>query len=318
MNDWIEALRSRLRAQPAVVRVAVAQARGSTPREAGAVMLVDAGTLFGTIGGGELEWRAEKMARQMLAAEQPRVRVERWPLGPELGQCCGGSVTLWFERLDAHDLAVFDELAARIDRGEHGWLLSRAAGAVGAGRGHDPLQERPTRQWLDAPPVSADPQTLVEPIVPPRMPVWLFGAGHVGRALARILETLPCSLTVVDSRESALAALPPGRVRLLRTDAPEQAVAQAPAGAAVLVMTHSHEVDYAVCRQALARPDLAWVGLIGSETKATCFRLRLGRDGVDDASIANLVSPIGLGGIRSKLPSAIAVSVAAQLLQHLR
>jgi xanthine dehydrogenase accessory factor len=83
-------------------------------------------------------------------------------------------------------------------------------------------------------------------------------------------------------------------------------------------MTHSHEVDYAVCRQALARPDLAWVGLIGSETKATCFRLRLGRDGVDDASIANLVSPIGLGGIRSKLPSAIAVSVAAQLLQHLR
>lgn len=318
MNDWIEALRSRLREQPAVVRVAVAQARGSTPREAGAVMLVDGGTLFGTIGGGELEWRAEKMARQMLAAAQPRVRVERWPLGPELGQCCGGSVTLWFERLDAHDLAVFDELAARIDRGEHGWLLSRAAGAVGAGRGHDPLQERPTRQWLDAPPVSADPQTLVEPIVPPGMPVWLFGAGHVGRALARILETLPCSLTVVDSRESALAALPPGRVRVLRTDAPEQALAQTPAGAAVVVMTHSHEVDYAVCRQALARPDLAWVGLIGSETKATCFRLRLGRDGVDDASIANLVSPIGLGGIRSKLPSAIAVSVAAQLLQHLR
>jgi xanthine dehydrogenase accessory factor len=318
VNDWIEALRSRLRAQPAVVRVAVAQARGSTPREAGAVMLVDAGTLFGTIGGGELEWRAEKMARQMLAAPQPRVQVERWPLGPELGQCCGGSVTLWFERLDAHDLAVFDELAARIDRGEHGWLLTRAAGAVGAGCGHDPLQERPTRQWLDAPPASADPQALVEAIAPPTTPVWLFGAGHVGRALARILETLPCSLTVVDSRESALAALPPGRVRLLRTDAPEQAVAQAPAGAAVLVMTHSHEVDYAVCRQALARPDLAWVGLIGSETKATCFRLRLGRDGVDDARIATLVSPIGLGGIRSKLPSAIAVSVAAQLLQHLR
>ena len=318
MNDWIEALRSRLRAQSAVVRVAVAQARGSTPREAGAVMLVDAGTPFGTIGGGELEWRAEKLAQQMLEISQPRVRIERWPLGPELGQCCGGSVTLWFERLDAGDLKFFDALAASIDRGEQGWLLTRSEGIVDAGRVHPLSAQRPARQWLDAPPATQEAQTLLEAIVQPALPVWLFGAGHVGRALARILETLPCSLTIIDSRESARAALPPGRGRVLRRDTPEQAVAQAPAGAAVVVMTHSHEVDYAVCRQALARTDLAWVGLIGSETKATCFRLRLSRDGVDDARIASLVSPIGLGGIRSKLPSAIAVSVAVQLLQHVR
>ena len=318
MNDWIEALRGRLRAQPAVVRVAVAQARGSTPREAGAVMLVDAGMPFGTIGGGELEFRAEKLARQMLDASQPRVRIERWPLGPELGQCCGGSVTLWFERVDAGDLEFFDRLAASIDRGEQGWLLTRSKGIGDAGRDHQVSHQRPARQWLDAPPATQDAQTLLEAIVQPALPVWLFGAGHVGRALARILETLPCSLTIIDGRESALAALPPGRTHLLRTDAPEQAVAQAPAGAAVVVMTHSHEVDYAVCRQALARTDLAWVGLIGSETKATCFRLRLSRDGLDDARIASLVSPIGLGGIRSKLPSAIAVSVAAQLLHHVR
>ena len=318
MNDWIETLRSRLRAQSAVVRVAVAQARGSTPREAGAVMLVDAGMSFGTIGGGELEFRAEKLARQMLDASQPRVRIERWPLGPELGQCCGGSVTLWFERLDAGDLAFFDGLAASIDRGEQGWLLTRSEGTVEAGCVHPVTHQRPARQWLDAPPATQDAQTLLEAIVLPALPVWLFGAGHVGRALARILETLPCSLTIIDSRESALAALPPGRARQLRMDAPENAVAQAPAGAALVVMTHSHEVDYAVCREALARNDLAWVGLIGSETKATCFRLRLSRYGVDDARIASLVSPIGLGGIRSKLPSAIAVSVAAQLLQHVR
>ncbi len=318
MNDWIEALRSRLRAQSAVVRVAVAQARGSTPREAGAVMLVDAGMPFGTIGGGELEFRAEKLAQQMLDASQPRVRIERWPLGPELGQCCGGSVTLWFERLDAGDLAFFDGLAALIDRGERGWLLTRSKGIGDAGRVHPVTHERPARQWLDAPPATQDAQTLLEAIVQPGLPVWLFGAGHVGRALARIIETLPCPLTIIDSRESALVALPLGRARLLRMDMPEQAVAQAPAGAALVVMTHSHEVDYVVCRQALARTDLAWVGLIGSETKATCFRLRLSRDGVDDARIASLVSPIGLGGIRSKLPSAIAVSVAAQLLQHVR
>jgi xanthine dehydrogenase accessory factor len=83
-------------------------------------------------------------------------------------------------------------------------------------------------------------------------------------------------------------------------------------------MTHGHEIDYAICRAALQRSDLGWVGLIGSETKATCFRLRLSRDGVDDARIATLVSPIGVDGVRSKLPAVIAVAVAAQLLQRVQ
>lgn len=311
MTDWIEALRARLREQPAVVRVTVAQARGSTPREAGAVMLVDAGRPFGSIGGGELEWRAERLARQMLVAPQARVQIERWPLGPELGQCCGGSVTLWFERLDAGDLDFLDSLAARRRRGETGWLLSRVDPPGETGR----LQSPPERQWLSEPPSSVDAASLLECFPQPAPPVWLFGAGHVGQALAGLLETLPFSLTVVDSRDAALAALPVGRARLVRATDPAQAVAQIPAGARVVVMTHSHEIDYAICRAALERSDLAWIGLIGSETKAICFRLRLGREGLSDERMGALVSPIGVGGIRSKLPAVIAVAVAAQLLQ---
>jgi xanthine dehydrogenase accessory factor len=130
------------------------------------------------------------------------------------------------------------------------------------------------------------------------------------------MEPLPFALTVVDSRDEWLAGVPGLRVQRVCEADPVSLVAAIPPGSVVLVMTHSHELDYAICRAALERHDLDWVGLIGSETKATCFRLRLGRDGVHDDHIAALVSPIGIGGVRSKLPAAIAVSVAAQLLQR--
>jgi xanthine dehydrogenase accessory factor len=301
---WIAELRRRLGARQSVVRVVVKQARGSTPREAGVVMLVDEHSVHGTIGGGELEWRAQKFARDMLVDEACRVRTERWPLGPELGQCCGGSVTLWFERVTVADAGFFSELNERLARGERGWLLSRVE------------QGRVVRHWLIEPVPAFESDTLCECFDRSDPPVWVFGAGHVGRALAHTMEPLPFALTVVDSRDEWLAGVPGLRVQRVCEADPVSLVAAIPPGSVVLVMTHSHELDYAICRAALERHDLDWVGLIGSETKATCFRLRLGRDGVHDDHIAALVSPIGIGGVRSKLPAAIAVSVAAQLLQR--
>jgi len=287
-----------------VVRVAVLKARGSTPREAGAVMLVTPAAIEGTIGGGELEWRAEQLARSMLLPDQAPLQIERWPLGPELGQCCRGSVTLWFERFEPSDLPFLTELAERLERREQGWLLSRDRGG------------QVERQWAFQPPPEGDGESLIEVLGQADPPVWVFGAGHVGRALVGLLETLPFSVSVIDSRAAVLEALPKGRSVQRWCDDPATLVDQAPPGAALLIMTHSHEIDYAICRAALQRSDLAWVGLIGSDTKATCFRLRLSRDGIDDARIATLVSPIGVEGVRSKLPVAIAVAVAAQLLQR--
>jgi len=306
VTDWVIELRRRLRAQSVVVRVAVAQARGSTPREAGAVMLVDAHAIHGTIGGGELEWRAEQFARGMLEDAAAVIRTERWPLGPELGQCCGGSVTLWFERFSPADDPFLSDVEQRLLRGEPGWLHSRADG------------QQVSRQWLTEPLAVSGPAELVERLARPDMTVWLFGAGHVGRALAGVLETLPVALSVVDSRQALLAEFSGGRAQRVLASDPAAVVSHAPPGSIVIIMTHSHELDYAICRAALARTDLAWVGLIGSETKATCFRLRLSREGVDDARVASLVSPIGIPGVHSKLPAAIAVSVAAQLLQLMR
>lgn len=313
MKHWLESLIERIADGQPLVRVVVMQALGSTPREQGAVMLVDTCRIEGTIGGGELEWRAIARARELLIAPPGFAGVERWPLGPELGQCCGGAVRLWFERLGSEDLEVFKLLQDKQASRAGGFLVSELDGGV-------PAQRVASRRWtLDAcdPPRGSEALALVEPVACPDPEVWIFGAGHVGRALAALLINLPFRVTVVDSRCEQLSGLSPIASSGLRLLHDPQAIAsmdQVPAGATVLIMTHSHELDYQLCKQALGRSDLARVGLIGSETKGTCFRLRLSREGVADSAIAALVSPIGVAGVRSKLPQAIAVSVATQLL----
>ncbi|HKQ27628.1 MAG TPA: xanthine dehydrogenase accessory protein XdhC, partial [Burkholderiales bacterium] len=138
--------------------------------------------------------------------------------------------------------------------------------------------------------------------------VMLFGAGHVGKEVARILERLPCRLTWVDPRPDQFPSQTTARVVI--EEEPMWAVDEAPAGAFYLVMTHSHALDLEIVERALRRNDARFVGLIGSETKAAKFRSRLKAHGVD---ASKLVSPIGLfkGG---KHPAEVAVSAVAQLL----
>jgi xanthine dehydrogenase accessory factor len=147
--------------------------------------------------------------------------------------------------------------------------------------------------------------------------LWLFGAGHVGQALARMLVELPVHLTWIDSRAELLPAQHCDSMQILHSADPVGSVAAAPALARFLVLTHSHPLDYALCRSVLQRGDFAWVGLIGSQSKAARFRARLAREGLSSELIARLVCPIGVAGIASKWPAAIAVGVAAQLLRDL-
>jgi xanthine dehydrogenase accessory factor len=337
MNDWLSVLQARLRDESTLIRVVVASVRGSAPREAGASMLVGANHLDGSIGGGQLELKATEIARQMLEQPAMPARLDRFALGATLGQCCGGAVNLWFERFDAGDRAfISTALAARrggkpvvlvtlphaggsIKRVLHtaetpSTLITDAAGASVA-RAADSL----LTATADAAPallVRMDRrEALLERIDPRGLPLWLFGAGHVGRALVSVMAGLPFDLTWLDSRAGELPASPPPQVSIRHAPDPAAAVDDAPAGAYFLVMTHSHDLDYAICRAILRRGDFAWAGLIGSDTKAACFNLRFGREDIAADRVARLVSPIGIGGINSKLPGAIAISVAAQLLR---
>jgi xanthine dehydrogenase accessory factor len=267
MSDTAPALRRFLAAAPAVALVEVAEAKGSTPRERGAFMLVSASSSFGTIGGGQLEFMAIARARQLLADGDAGPAALDVPLGPEIGQCCGGRVGVTIRRLD-------ETLA--------GDLLSEVESADAA-----------------------------------RPHVYLFGGGHVGQALASALSLLPVSTTVVETRPEALEGMPE-TVETRLTPVPEEVVREAPTGAAFVVLTHDHALDFLIVAEALARRDAHYVGMIGSKTKKATFRSwYLKTAGGNETDLARLVSPIGGGSVKDKRPAVIAALAAAEILAAL-
>jgi xanthine dehydrogenase accessory factor len=310
-GHWIDAACAHLEPHAALVRVTVVALRGSAPREPGASMLIDAHGLLGTIGGGRLEWHAAEAARQLLrAVDSPPVQLDDVILGPELGQCCGGRVELWLERLTREDLPWLQAAAQSARTGSANAVETRfAAGII----------TRSVQALPDVPRVTLRLGThgeiaLLEALGARRAPLWVFGAGHVGQALVRLLAELALfDIRWIDPRPELLPAGLPDGVTVQACAAPVDLVSVAPAGARYVVLTHDHALDYALCRSILARGDATWVGLIGSASKSARFRARLRRDGIDPQS---LTCPMGVPGIESKLPAAIAIAVAAQLLQR--
>ncbi len=226
----------------------LAKVVGSAPQAPGAKMYVWADGFEGTIGGGRFEAEALAEARRILSASQPEASLREYTLCREMGQCCGGKATVFYEP---------------------------------CGR---------------------------------RKAVHIYGAGHVARALASTLEGLDLEVMIYDSRSewAEPSAFPP-KTRLLRADPVvlAQAAGYGPLDAAC-VMTHDHDLDFNLVDLLLDKP-LGYLGLIGSMHKARVFRSRLPppRRALWDARMR---CPIGRK-IPSKNPKAIAVAVAAELLE---
>ncbi|MBY4609718.1 xanthine dehydrogenase accessory protein XdhC [Rhizobium sp. 9T] len=254
-----------LAAYPNSVHVDITETQGSTPREAGAWMLVSPTALWGTIGGGQFEFMAIHNAREMLAGTGGAATMDI-PLGPEIGQCCGGRTQLRFRQLTP---TLKNELETTL------------AGEI---------------------------ERLPE--------VLLFGAGHVGRALAAALAPLPLSVTVVETRQEELANLPAAtKTRLVPM--PEALVKDIAAGGAVVILTHDHALDFLIAREALAREDLAYTGMIGSATKRATLASWLSREGGERGWMKRLTLPIGGSAVRDKRPEVIAAMTAAEILTAL-
>lgn len=335
MTSKVQSLKAFLADAGRVALVEVAGTKGSTPREKGAFMLVSGAASFGTIGGGQLEYMAIDKARQLLfslleggeersangrekandlafsatnarshsegqAAKRPEGVVSEGtarasstaaaappdgcaatlpsrgrdvsamldiPLGPEIGQCCGGRVEVLIRLVDA---ALARELVT-------------AADAEAAQLPH----------------------------------VYIFGGGHVGQALASAVALLPVRVVVVETRVEALEGMP-DTVETSLTPMPETMVRKAPAGAAFVILTHDHALDFLIATEALKRRDAAYVGMIGSKTKKATFRswFLKSADG-SEAEFARLVSPIGGDAVKDKRPQVIAALAAAEIMMAL-
>jgi xanthine dehydrogenase accessory factor len=310
MSTWptIERL---IAAQGAAALVTVAQAQGSSPREAGARMVVAPdGSFTGTIGGGALEWSALAEAQTLMARGGPAASRLDKALGPDLGQCCGGRVLLTIERFGAADRDAIGRLAqAERDGalvtvatlGPDGRLARRVA------TGNDSTSSGPAYD------VKADGR-VIERFGDEPTAFYLFGAGHVGRALSVALGPLPFAVTWFDGRPGAFPASRPANVTTISEGDPVALLGKAPHGAFVAVMTHSHALDLDLVIAALTANRFPYVGLIGSATKRARFTSAMRKIGMAGDVVDSLVCPIGLTAIADKAPAAIAASVVAQLL----
>jgi xanthine dehydrogenase accessory factor len=259
------ALQEFLSAHPTAICAELTEVRGSSPRDAGTFMLIAAGATLGTIGGGMLEYMVIDRARQVLRDGVPENM--DIPLGPEIGQCCGGRVQISLRLVET-------ALAARL-------------------------------------------QALVDAEIAARPHVFVFGAGHVGRALAEALALLPVQAHVIDTRADVLEGLPE-TIEAKAVALPEAVVRGAPNGSSYVVLTHDHALDFLIAAEALKRDDAPYVGMVGSASKRARFASWYRSEGGDAAALARLVLPIGgtafAGGLGDKRPEVIAALAAAEIL----
>ncbi len=157
---------------------------------------------------------------------------------------------------------------------------------------------------------------LFEPQLAQDVPVIVFGAGHVARALVPLLAGLPCAVRWVDSRPQEFPAVLPAGVEKIVTDEPVDEIARMPAGAYYIVMTHNHPLDLELTDAILARGDHGYFGLIGSKTKWAKFRHRLAARGHGADRLATVRCPLGLPEVQGKLPLEIAIAVAGEVIAH--
>ncbi len=255
-------------AHPDAIVAELTAVRGSSPRAAGTFMLIGGQGIAGTIGGGALEYMVIDRARQVLRNGEHEDDLDI-PLGPEIGQCCGGRVDVALRRATPE---LVEALSARLAR---------------------EVASRPH--------------------------VYLFGAGHVGQALARALAPLPVHAHVVDTRPDELVNLP-DNVETHAVPMPEAIVRTAPAGSAYVILTHDHALDFLIGAEALQRDDAPYVGMVGSKTKRARFRSWYLSEGYPAERLERLVLPIGgkafPDALGDKRPEVIAALAAAEIMVH--
>ena len=296
--------------------------------------------------------RARAMLNE--AGNDAYTRLSRTRLEPRYDQCCGGVVVLLFEYFPARSgseikASEFEAEIQKLDSTKKSYVLINQGSidknlpacrilvsgnsannnaVICEGDLHPEFAVSAIQQAKKLLSTTADANHycelrersgnefwVIRVIRPRHMELTLFGAGHVGQALVQALSAYDCSIRWVDNRANVFPENVPENTRCITTATPAAEVGGAPPNSYFLVMTHSHSLDYEICDHILARDDFVYLGLIGSRSKALRFSQKFKRQGLNADEINKITCPIGIGGIRNKKASAIAISVAAQLLQ---
>ena len=285
-----------------IARVLILKTFGSAPRDEGTTMLIWDSGQFGTIGGGELEYQVTRLAKKIIINNKGS-RIKKFSLGPDMGQCCGGAVELLIEILDETKvkfISVDDGFFARPVFKDEKSLNVQAL--IKSYRNKSvPIKTSFKDGWL------------FEPVTKEKELIWIYGAGHVGTAIANILSKLNrFSITCIDTSQDRYPDNFPKTVEKLITKNPAQIVQYAPSKAHHLILTYSHALDLEICHQ-LLQHNFATAGLIGSKTKWARFKKRLSELNYTFEQINTIICPIGEPSF-GKSPYEIAIGVASMLL----
>ena len=329
MKKLFELLKETLDGGKDAVLVTVVASSGSTPRGAGARMLVtDAGRIYGTIGGGAVEYRAQQVAVEVLTSKSSRMEsfILRKNEVQDLGMVCGGDVTVYFHYLSPKTdglPAVVRAAGELFAAGEVCWLVTglflggglslygTKRGLVGTDVPAVALEQvAPTPKQVET-----DGKTwYIEPLLRGGV-VYIFGGGHVAQALVPALAAVDFRCQVIEDREEfCRPELFPGaeRTYLLQPQDFEGVLSIGPEDY-VCIMTRGHKDDMTCEAFALHTP-ARYIGVIGSRKKTAAVNAQLREQGFTDDDLGRVTTPIGLS-IGAQTPAEIAVSIAAQLIQ---
>ena len=299
-ESWLRQVLNYLDKGMQCVLVTIVETKGSTPRNIGTQMIITADGIWQTIGGGALEFDLMAKARVMLVSSGSSAwgrDLIKVTLGPDMGQCCGGRLSLLLEKFGSTEESELKVIAAAAD--------------VNTKLVHPFVDSIPLRvaESLE----QSNRSLVILPVDRRQVPLFIYGAGHVGRAVVPKLHGLGFDAFLVDVAASRFPANDGNGASHVVAKRPEIIAARAPSDALHLVMTHDHALDEVICHTLLSRGEFGFLGLIGSATKKARFVRRLGQAGVTPQMLKRLVCPIGIAEINGKAPSMVAMSVAAQL-----
>lgn len=342
MHDWLTHLQTILSRGEAAVLVTVAAVRGSAPREPGARMIVTREHSYGTIGGGQLELRCIRIACQQLTSPvNTASQQQRFTLGADCGQCCGGVVDVWFEGVGANDRRWIDPAIAALGNNQAvqrvslrrsetsvsravvaGGTLLSCSGDFAASQDYRSAALELTRKTVatrvDVMAVSDSTRipVLVDRTAASVWSIAIFGAGHVGTACAEALQSWPATCRLFDTRAEQVVAARERALNVELANDPLAAMDELADGSDIAIMTHDHGLDLRLTEHALAAGRFGYVGLIGSRSKRRRFEKRLSSAGLTAEQIANLTCPIGISSISGKQPFEIAAALSVQLIER--
>ena len=326
MEDLFPVVAAALGKGEQVVLCTILSSSGSTPRGPGTQMAVfREGGIAGTVGGGGMERSAQAHAQTIFQTGRPDIqRLQLHPnAGEDVGMICGGEVAIAFQLLGEADLPLVEQICAAQEGEQPAWLVTTMPEEgpwsmelwTGEQTGASCVPPERVRSLLGSSPIweEGEPSLFVKPLAR-RGTVYIFGAGHVGRELAWILDRVGFRVAMFDDRPEALRPeyFPVG-VRQIQGDFGRIDLLLSEADY-VVIMTNGHRGDLAVLEQSLAAP-VSYIGCIGSRKKAAATREALKAKGFTETDISRIHSPIGLP-IGGETPAEIAVSVAAELIAH--